>query len=379
MRVLHVIPSVAAADGGPSRAMAEIERALAGRGIACTTATTDAGLSGQGLPYGEPVTGAAATRYYFPATTGFYKVSLGLARWLAANIRRFDVVHVHALFSFAPVVAGLLARRARLPYVVRPLGVLTAYGMAERRPLLKKLSFALMERHLLEQASAVHFTSGAEQAEAEALGIRCKGVVIPLGIDLGGVAQAAERPGWCFNLLLLSRLDPVKNIEQLLRAVAITRARFPRLTLQVAGTGAADYVRALQSLTRELGIADRVEWHGYVEGARKAQLFAQADAFVLPSHSESFGISVLEALATGLPCIVSNKVALSAEIAAAGAGAVVSTDAAGIAAGIGAVFGDDAAHADKRRAARALAVGSFSNEAMGERLESLYRTIARTA
>lgn len=360
--------------------MAEIERVLAGRGISCTTVTTDAGLSGQTVRHGQPVTTPVATRWYFPTTSEFYKVSIGLARWLASNISAFDVVHVHALFSFAPVLAGLLASRAGVPFVVRPLGVLTAYGMEQRRPMLKKLSFALIERRLLESASAIHFTSRTEQAEAEALHIQFKGVVIPLGIDVGNTKpgeanRSANRDG--FDLLLLSRIDPVKNIEGLLQAVALIRSELPLLTLHIAGAGPADYVERLRSLATELDISDRVKWHGYLEGARKEQILADASAFVLPSYSESFGISVIEALAAGLPCIVSNKVALSSEVAAAGAGAVVTTDPAGIAAGIREVFGDRDAYSFKRTTARALALNSFSNAAMGQRLESLYREISR--
>src|SRR6202035_3546134 len=120
----------------------------------------------------------------FPRNTVFFKVSVRLAQWLRGNIGVFDVVHAHALFSFAPVAAAFLARRARVPYVVRPLGVLAPYGMTRRRPVVKKVSYTLIERGLLESASAVHFTSSAEQVETEALGLKCRGVVIPLGINI---------------------------------------------------------------------------------------------------------------------------------------------------------------------------------------------------
>lgn len=373
MNVLHVIPSVAAADGGPSRAMVEIERALAARGLQCTTVTTNAGLA-EVLPLGRPVATAFAMRWYFPATTGFYKASLGLARWLARNIGHFDVLHAHALFSFAPVIAAQLARRAGVPCVLRPLGVLNAYGMQERRPWLKKLSLALIERRLVESAGAVHFTSQAEQSEAEALGLRCRSVVIPLGIELPNTPKRANKRGGPFVLLFLGRIDPKKNIESLLRALA----RLPEtVRLQVAGNGAPDYVRRLQALAAELGLGARVEWLGYVEGARKAAVLQQARAFVLPSHSENFGISVVEALACGLPCIVSQQVAIAPAIAQARAGVVTGPDPAGIAKGIHALLAERAGYQAMSAAARALAQRSFSSAAMGERLEALYRGLAR--
>ena len=373
MNILHVIPSVAAADGGPSRAMIEIERALAARGLKCTTVTSNAGLA-EVLPLGRPVATAFAMRWYFPATTGFYKASLGLARWLARNIGDFDVLHAHALFSFAPVIAAHLARRAGVPYVLRPLGVLNAYGMQERRPWLKKLSLALIERRLIESAGAVHFTSIAEQTEAEALGLRCKSVVIPLGVELPQAGRRARKRGGPFVLLFLGRIDPKKNIESLLRALA----RLPEtVRLQIAGNGAPDYVRRLRALAAELGVEKRVEWLGYVEGARKAAALERAQAFVLPSHSENFGIAVVEALACGLPCVVSQQVAIAPAIAQARAGIVTGQDPVSIAKGIDALRAGPAGYRAMSAAARTLAQDSFSSAAMGERLEALYRGLAR--
>jgi len=159
---------------------------------------------------GKPIAVPFATRWYFPRTTVFFKVSVGLGRWLKDNITAFDVVHAHALFSFAPVAAAYLARRAGVPYVLRPLGVLARYGMTQHHPFIKRVSFEIIERGLIESASAVHFTSLAEQAEAEALGLKCKSAVIPLGIDIGNVSRGTHSRGKnldTFNLLFLSRIE----------------------------------------------------------------------------------------------------------------------------------------------------------------------------
>src|SRR5262245_6381151 len=100
MKVLHVIPSVSAVHGGPSRAIVDIERALAARGIEVTTVTTNDDGNSRTLPVrcGEAITNASATRWYFPRSTVFFKVSVGLAQWLKANVASFDIVHAHALF-----------------------------------------------------------------------------------------------------------------------------------------------------------------------------------------------------------------------------------------------------------------------------------------
>ena len=377
MKVLHVIPSVAVAHGGPTRAMAEIERALGSRGIACTTLTTNEGLPAGSVPLGQPVATEFATRLYFPAVTRFYKASPGLARWLAGNISQFDIVHVHALFSMPPLAAAYFARRAGVPYIVRPLGVLSPYGMRQRRPLLKQLSFALIERRLVESASAVHFTSNAEQAEAKSLHLRCKGVVIPLGIEVAAVPPQRRLAEGKFRLLYLARIDPKKNVEGLLRAVAMLAPEHPGLLLRIAGDGPADYVERLKALATELAIAGRVEWLGYVDGDRKTAAFADAHAYILTSYSENFGISVVEALAQGLPCIVSDQVAIWPDIESAKAGVAVRTDPKSIAAGIRAVLENGNGYPAMATAAHRLAASSFSNAAMGERLEALYRDLVR--
>jgi glycosyltransferase involved in cell wall biosynthesis len=380
MRVLQVIPSVSPVHGGPTRAIVDIERALTARGIEVTTVTTNDDGNARTLPVlcGEPVATPNATRWYFPRSTVFFKVSVGLGRWLFDNIASFDVVHAHALFSFAPVAAAFMARRAGVPYVLRPLGVLAPYGMTHHHPFLKQASFALIERRLIESANAVHFTSSSEQAEAEALGLKCNGVLIPLGIDLGGapgnsVARRKQRDA--FNLLFLSRIDRKKNIEGLLRGLRIVLSKNSSVTLNMAGDGDPKYIETLQSLARRLAIDDHVNWLGYVEGDRKTDIFAAASAFVLPSYSENFGIAVAEALAAGLPCLVSPGVAISSEIKKAGAGIVVGTAPDEIAAGIETILGNDRAMSTMSTAARALAVGAFSLDAMGGRLAALYRDI----
>jgi glycosyltransferase involved in cell wall biosynthesis len=380
MRILHVIPSVSAVHGGPSRAISDMEQALSARGIEVTTLTTnDDGPRGT-LPVqcGAPVATRYATRWYFPRTTVTFKTSIGLAQWLVKSVRAYDIVHAHALFSFAPVIAAFISRRAGVPYVLRPLGVLADYGMTQHHSPLKRLSFSLIERQLIESASAVQFTTATEQAEAEALGLKCRSVVIPLGIDVGGVAEhtrVRRTAAGPVNLLYLSRIDRKKNVEGLLHALRLVASKYPNVTLSIAGAGDRKYTESLKSLARRLGLEDRIDWLGYVESDRKVDALARASAFVLPSYSENFGIAVVEALAAGLPCIVSRGVAIANQIERAGAGIVVDTGPEDVAAGIERILDNGHAIEPMSIAARALAASAFSIETMGAHLDALYRDI----
>jgi glycosyltransferase involved in cell wall biosynthesis len=324
-----------------------------------------------------PIDTSYSTRWYFPLDLELYKISIGLRSWLKRNLKTFDVVHAHALFSFAPIVAASMARKMGVPYVLRPLGVLSRYGMSSRRAFQKKLSLGLVERRLLEAANAVHFTSMDEQSEAEAMGLKCNGQVIPLGINIGSkeIVRSRWQVGEQVTLLFLSRIDPKKNLEGLLQALTLEPLRKMDLRLLVAGDGEADYVSKIKEMADRLGISGRIEWLGYVDGARKADALASSTVFVLPSYSENFGIAVVEALGASLPCIVSSGVAISVEIVDAGAGVVSEVGAASIGECILAIVRNQNDYDRMSIAARSLAIKQYSIEVMGDRLEGLYRSI----
>jgi glycosyltransferase involved in cell wall biosynthesis len=383
LRVLHVIPSVGPRRGGPSVALDTMARALAEAGVDVHVATTDDDAAGRvHVPLGRPVKRAGATYHYFRRQTRFYTVSWPLRRWLANNVQQFDIVHVHALFSFASVVACRAARAAGIPYIVRPLGVLSPYGLRQRA-VLKSWSLRLLERPLLDNAAAVHCTSEAEQSEVRQLNRHWRTVVVPLAVDTKHYAPARRRE-WLEQHLLrgsdrpialfLSRIDPKKGLELLLAAVAQARSEVPDLVLVVAGTGDAVYVEQLQEKARVLGIADLVMWVGHLTGTEKLEALQSADVFVLPSYAENFGLAVVEALACGVPAVVSEHVAVARDIAAGEAGLVIKQTVPAIKDALVEVLRDSANRTRMAGAARALAVQEFSLASMSDRLIALYRS-----
>jgi glycosyltransferase involved in cell wall biosynthesis len=363
--------------------MSLIERALSGQRVEVETATTDDDGPGARKvgACGTALRENGVLRRYFPKRLEFYKVSPALARWLRRHAREYDILHIHALFSFSSVAAAHAARRAGVPYVLLPHGSLNRYGLTERRPWLKRLSLKWIEGRILRHAAAVHFTSAAEQREAEALGVPLRSVVVPLGIDSHPPADTAafltRFPQLAHHrfVLFLSRLDRKKNVEGLLRAFALVAEAVPEARLAVAGDGEAGYVTELQRLAKELGLADRVVWTGFLDGELKAAAFAASQVFVLPSYSENFGIAAAEALMAGLPCVLGEGVAISEDVADAGAGLTVTTDAKVIADAIRKLLDDESLRVGMSRRAAALAADRFSLEAMGRSLHALYSRI----
>lgn len=330
-------------------------------------------------PGGEPPTNPI--RHYFPKRLDLYKVSPGFARWIFRHVRDYDLVHIHALFSFTSVAAAWAARWAGVPYVVRPLGTLNQYGVTQRRPWLKRLSLTLVEGPIMRHAATVHFTAEAERVAAESLGIPLRGVVIPLGMEPVPQGEAAvllaRFPAFknCRLLLFLSRLDPVKNVEGLLRAFSSSANEWPDTRLVIAGGGEAGYVAGLKKLAVDLGLADRVVWLGHIEGEQKAAALAAAQVFVLPSFSENFGIAAAEALMAGLPCVLGKGVAIAGEVAEAGAGVATSPEPEAIAQALREILTDDDRRIEMGRRAAALARERYSLDAMGARLHELYSKI----
>lgn len=372
--------------------MALMERALAARGICVATVTSDDDGPGRrnGKPCGVPLAENGATRRYFRRQTGFYKASLSMARWLRCNAADYDLLHIHALFSFSTLAAVRAARRAGVPYILRPLGTLSTYGVTQRRPWLKRLSLAWLEGPALRHAAAVHFTSADELREAAQWGIPMRGVVIPLGVEAAATGDNAlvrahfPALGQAPYLLYLSRLDPKKNVAGLLQALRKTLdGPAPRpakdvggVKLLIAGDGNPAYVAQLHALAADLGLSGSVVWAGHVAGDLKASALAGATAFVLPSFSENFGIAAAEALMAGLPCVLGQGVAISQDVVNAGAGVAVTTDPASIAAGLQQVLADESGRVAMADAARRLAQDKYSEQAMGARLVALYEAVA---
>jgi glycosyltransferase involved in cell wall biosynthesis len=312
-------------DGGPNVAVRAIARGLVRRGIDVTVATTNAaGTQSLDVPVDTPVIDDGVVyRYFARSVPGSWKFSWPMTRWLWANAGTYDVVHVHALFSYATIPGCRAAARVPVPYILRPLGTLSDWSLGHRR-WKKRPYYALLERPHLAGASAIHVTSIAEADDVARLGYGDRARVIPLGVNVGArPSRRARVPsgGEPLRLLFLSRLHEKKNVPLLLRALAAARGARP-IELTVAGDGDPGYRDHLADLANQLGLRDVVSFAGHVDDMAKERAFATADCFVLPSAHENFGLAVAEALAAGLPAIVTQNVALARDVQSSGAGVV---------------------------------------------------------
>ena len=331
MRVLHVIPSIGPARGGPSVVLRTLARSQATFGLEVHVATTDDNGPGRlSKSAGDSFVEERVTYWIFRRQTRFYTFSLPLTIWLWQHARDYDVIHIHALFSYPSIAAALFAQLAHVPYLVRPLGVLNLWGMHHRRRWLKGLSFRLIESRVLRNAAAVQYTSAQESEEAAQLGVEHISLLIPNPVDLplGPAVRGNFRAAYPALIgkvivLFLSRIDAKKGVDLLLPAFANLRLNHPDAVLVVAGDGDRTLLEGLKDQAHQLGLGEGILWVGFLHGETKRDALADADVFVLPSYSENFGVAVVEAMGCGVPVIVSDQVGIHREISEAEAGLVV--------------------------------------------------------
>ena len=378
MKVLHVIGSVAPRDGGPTTAIHGMTSALAARGVEVSVATTNANGPLEKLPVAvnAPLRVQGVEYRYFDRTLpGTWGLSRTLANWLRKNVASYDVVEVHGLFVFATLVGCRFAARVGVPFVVRPLGMLDRWSLQQhawkKRPYLH-----LIERHHLREAAAIHATSESEADGVRALGFGDTVRVIPLGVELPAIRTARDRDQSVVEVLYLSRLHPKKNVSLLLRAVHAARSQGGKLRLTIAGSGPDGYRAKLEEEAALLSLGDSVRFTGHADGDAKRALFAGADIFALPSSQENFGIAVAEALAVGLPVIISDQVAIASEVRRARAGLVVPVDVGAMAHGLLTLANDSSLRREMGQRGTTLAAESFSWPRTAELLHELYADLA---
>jgi glycosyltransferase involved in cell wall biosynthesis len=389
LKVLHVIPSISPLRGGPSVMLRTMVRGLVRAGVEVDAATTDDDGPGRiPVSHKTPVVESGVTYWYFPRQTRFYIFSWPLSHWLAQHVQDYDLVHIHAIFSYASIPAAFYAKRYRVPYIVRPLGVLNRWGMQNRHPWLKQLSFRFIEQHILAGAAAIHYTSKQEQIEAEELGVTNRAVVIPNAVD--DVLLVSSFPTGRFRahypqfadrviILFLSRVDQKKGLDILLPAFAQVKERFPEVRLVIAGNGDVDFIGQLQQEAKRLKIDKGVLWTGFLSGEEKRYALADADIFALPSYSENFGIAVVEAMACGLPVVISDQVGIHHEVATAQAGIVTKCEINEIAHALSLFTSDAKQRSRMGENGRRWVRQHCSSKTVTEKLIALYQQVIRSS
>ena len=388
MKVLYVtsIYKPAYAYGGPARSIPALCEGMAQAGASVTVYTTDAnGSSRLDVPLGRPVNIAGVCVNYFPLTSNTFLYSRSLASECRRHVSKFDIVEIDSLFAHTLGPAAEACTKADVPYVVPLRGQLLPWALGQKR-FRKHIYLSLFGRKLLNGAASLHCTDEAEAEAANQLGLQSPTFVTPNGIQTSRFRQLPPRGAWrcrlgiplhALVLLFLGRLHKKKRPDIAVETLAACRHLPKPVHLLLAGPDEQGLTGTLKGSAEKLRCAAHLHCLGHLEGRERDAAFADSDLFLMPSEpdSENFGLSVLEAMAAGLPALVSEGVPIGRAAARAGAGRQLRCDPQ--------VFGTAAAALLEKsrelkvmgRRAKALARSDYDTTVVAKHMLRRYRAI----
>ncbi len=344
MRILHVISSLATKGGGTTAAVVGMAAAQKHAGLDLAVAATWSDLH---PPESKPQLEALGINVHaIGPTTGTLRRHPRLVPMLQEAIRQADVVHVHALYEEIQHQAARLSREMKKPYIVSPHGMLDPWSLNQSW-LKKKLYFLWRASSDVRRAAAIHYTSSTERDHGRRLGLNDRAIVEPLGVDLGEFESLPARGSFRQQhpqligtrvVSYLGRIFPQKGLELLVPALAHPSLRDVHLV--IIGPD-QNYRATVEKWIEQHGVRERVIFTGILRGQARNAALVDSDLFALPSYHENFGVAVIEALACGVPVVVSDEVNIHQEINAAKVGGVVKTEVRSVVDGIARWLSDE--------------------------------------
>ena len=373
-----------ASRGGPAKLAPEMCRALARRGHEVSLYTTNFDEGGVlDVPLDKPVMDGGVTTRYFPVSRPRrWKFSRPLGEAIRNEVKNFDIVHIHNLYLFHTWVTAHYCRKHGIPYLISPHGCLDPF--IRRKSRVKKAVYHwLIEKRNLDRAAAIHYAAQFEMDLAHAaLSIQAPGGVVPYVVELdeyrnlpprGTFRSRFPEVGDNLIILFLSRINFKKGLDLLARSFGLIARQRQDVRLVIAGPDNDGYARQVRQWLAEAGVLPYTVFTGMLTGVDKLAALADADLFVLPSYTENFGIAIIEAMACGLPVVISNRVNIWREVGEAGV--VVDCDVDQLAEAMRQMLDDPAGRKQLGAKGKRLVEELFPWEKVADQMIKLYQKI----
>jgi glycosyltransferase involved in cell wall biosynthesis len=305
--------------------------------------------------------------------------SPAMVRALRTEVPNCDVVHIHNLWQHPQYAAFRAAREAQVPYIVSPHGGLDPY-LRRRGRFRKAVASALWHQAMLEGAALIHVTTSSEMRLISDIAPDIPRVIVPCAVDTADFGalppphEFRERhlAGYSGPLVVfLGRVTEKKGVDVLIKSFAHVLEHQPA-RLAVVGPDDGGQRPRLERLAENSGIGSQVDFVGGLYGRDRLAALSAADVWALSSHTENFGIAVMEAMAAGCPVAISREINLAEEVAEANAGLVADAEPRAFAAGLLKLLGDPERRRSLSRAGREFAARYDWSE-VTPRLLGMYR------
>ncbi len=376
--------------GGPIQSVHLLNKALVKKGVIVDVITTDAGQN-ENYKFtrlqdykidkdGFYLIDAVRVKYLSFVGYEHYNFSLTLVKEIWKRIENYDLVHITAVWNFPVLVGAVISLIKKKPYIISPRGTIYKETIELKSTLFKKLYFNLFAKYYLNKASVIHFTTQDEKDKVtKYLKLRPPSFVVPNGIDLSAIEQQSGKsiaPITDKNyILILGRIDKKKGFDILIPAFAGICKNHNDLKLVIAGDDTVSYAQEVRKIIEVNRITDRVNFTGQVTGDDKWDLYKNALMFVLPSYSENFGMSVVEAMACGCPVVISDKVGIYKEVLENNAGIVVKTDPKSVEEGILRLLNDEKLRITITDNAKAMVIKYYDIDKVAEQMIEQYKIV----
>lgn len=356
MKILCVSPTYwpAFEFGGPIQSLHILNKGLVSNGADVTVFTTNKGqvddyiLNNRNIIDGIDITYFSYSKYFeLMGATGWH-FSLPLKSEIKKRLKQYNIVYILSVWNFTSAITAYYCRKFGIPYIVSPRGQLYE-DVIKSKAWKKKPYYKFVAEKILKNASAIHYTSLNEYNDVhKRLGLINKSLVIPNGIPFNEYSNQVikgkfiEKYSHLSNkdiLLFLGRINWKKGIDIVINALPEILKKNKNLHFVIAGNDENNYKNELVKIINNLNITycdlspgtgvnnikkeSKITFTGYLNNTEKINALRDSDLFILTSHSENFGMSVVEAMACEVPVIISDKVGISSDIKKNNAGIVV--------------------------------------------------------
>lgn len=380
MKILHVAASLDPKWGGPAKVVIELTQALVKKGVEVAIfAPLNKGDES------EIIRPKGVELQLFPQSsfarwwTGY---SPSLKRAIRKQVTKFDILHIHEIWHHPHFAARQAAKFAGKPFIITVHGALEQWCL-DYKAFKKKIYSTLIQRKILKEASALHAITEEEVKNISNFVVNKNIFLIPNGINLEEFEKLPERD-WIEGLypevkgkkviLFLGRIHPQKGLDILAKAFVTILKKRDDIQLVIAGPDNNGYKNRIVEILKGENAIRNSTFTGMLTGDDKIKALSRADIFVLPSYSEGFSISALEAMACGLPVVITKQCNFP-EVEEIGTGKVIEADANNLSEALIELLDNPALCKEMGRKGQRLVTERYTWDKVADEMITAYKTI----